>query len=79
MSNKGEIRRQIANKEREKASKEAQLTDLKEDLRRLKDASKKLDTAGEDFNKGQSKLVLQIGKEKEGLKVTAKRKMSILN
>ncbi len=40
MSNKGEIRRQIANKEREKASKEAQLTDLKEDLRRLKDASK---------------------------------------
>ncbi|HCY5832311.1 TPA: DUF5082 domain-containing protein, partial [Staphylococcus aureus] len=27
MSNKGEIRRQIANKEREKASKEAQLTD----------------------------------------------------
>ena len=31
MSNKGEIRKQIANKEREKESKEAQLTDIKEE------------------------------------------------
>ncbi|MCU5745668.1 DUF5082 domain-containing protein [Staphylococcus sp. SQ8-PEA] len=54
MSNKGEIRRQITRKESERGTKQIELIDLKDDLRRLKEALKEVESSQDDFTSAKS-------------------------
>ena len=70
MSNKGEIRRQIANKEREKQVKKLTTNRFKRGFRRLKDAFEKLIQQEKILTKDRvvitkQKLVLRLERRKK--------------